>query len=677
MTPSVSGTRLLPWLTLGLLVLASTGAHAWLSRSFTVPWIAPDEMLYALTGQSLWETGELTVRGLETPYYSLLYPALVGLPLMAGSVTAGIERAQVLQALVMSLAAVPVFVWGRQFLSTAGALAAAALTLALPALIYSGLLMTEALYYPLLVLALYELARVLEEPTAWRQGIFLGTVVLAASVRMQALILIPALALAALLFARLTRSWEITRRLLPLFAGFAAGAIVLVLLSATGHGLSWQDMLGAYGTLGDESVLTAGVAEEVVWHLAGLAVAVAGIPLVVTALLVCRAVRHGEPDRHAASFLACVSAYVPLLLAQVGVFASGHLDHVSERYLVTATPPLLLGLVLWVERGMPRPRVLLAALAGLFLVVLATAPPDRIAPPDGIQDALSSAFLADLGGETESAWVRVALVAAGLACIAAIAFTPRRAGPVVIGLVGAALLVQTGLAARDVEHASAGEQQKALGSDPPRWIDALAVRPVTLLATGDRPWTADARTFFWNDAIRDVVAVDGAPVPVPPSAVHTEMRESDGMLVEPGGVLVRRELVAAPSSLVLDGSKVAQVQAAGAETMGLTLWRLRSDVRILQRRRGFHPNGDITDDAAVVVPGCTRGALEITFIGKSGAPIDVTVNGFSLPRVTAHAGTVLDASLPAPPDADGSRACVFELHTVNLVGTSRIEFVRG
>ena len=38
-------------------------------------------MLYALIGRSLWLHGTLTVRNAATPYYSLLYPALIGAPM--------------------------------------------------------------------------------------------------------------------------------------------------------------------------------------------------------------------------------------------------------------------------------------------------------------------------------------------------------------------------------------------------------------------------------------------------------------------------------------------------------------------------------------------------------------------------------------------------------------------
>ena len=42
-----------------------------------------------------------------------------------------------------------------------------------PALWYGGLLMTEALFYPLVATALLALARMLEQPTLERQGLFL------------------------------------------------------------------------------------------------------------------------------------------------------------------------------------------------------------------------------------------------------------------------------------------------------------------------------------------------------------------------------------------------------------------------------------------------------------------------------------------------------------------------
>ena len=86
-----------------------------------------------------------------------------------------------------------------------------------------------------------------------------------------------------------------------------------------------------------------------------LAVITVGIPLLATAVLVGLALRRGEDDPHAASFLATTGAYVPLLVVQVAAFAAGHVEHVSERYLVTAAPPLFLGLGALGRARAPRP----------------------------------------------------------------------------------------------------------------------------------------------------------------------------------------------------------------------------------------------------------------------------------------------------------------------------------
>ena len=63
------------------LVVVSTAIRFAAAQAFTTPWIAPDEMVYGLIGESLWSHGTLEIRGLPTPYYSILTPALVGAPL--------------------------------------------------------------------------------------------------------------------------------------------------------------------------------------------------------------------------------------------------------------------------------------------------------------------------------------------------------------------------------------------------------------------------------------------------------------------------------------------------------------------------------------------------------------------------------------------------------------------
>ena len=95
------------------MVAVSTVIRSLAARGVGSPWIAPDEIIYALLGRALYESGELSILGAETGFYSLLYPALVGLPLSIADAETGHRVLHVVQALVVSCTAIPVYLWGR------------------------------------------------------------------------------------------------------------------------------------------------------------------------------------------------------------------------------------------------------------------------------------------------------------------------------------------------------------------------------------------------------------------------------------------------------------------------------------------------------------------------------------------------------------------------------------
>jgi hypothetical protein len=72
-----------------------------------------DETTYSELARSLYRTGGLEILGHPAGLYSLTYPAIAGLPLSVGDVKLGYELLKPWQALVMSLTAVPVYLWGR------------------------------------------------------------------------------------------------------------------------------------------------------------------------------------------------------------------------------------------------------------------------------------------------------------------------------------------------------------------------------------------------------------------------------------------------------------------------------------------------------------------------------------------------------------------------------------
>ena len=135
----------------------------WLAgRRLTGLWILPDEAVYGERALELWHHGQLAVLHGEGAGYGFLYPALAGAPLSAGRLATGYASLKLLQALVMSLVAVPVFFYGRRFMRPGYALLAAALALASPLTLYSGLIMTEVLIYPIGAFALLAIARAIE-----------------------------------------------------------------------------------------------------------------------------------------------------------------------------------------------------------------------------------------------------------------------------------------------------------------------------------------------------------------------------------------------------------------------------------------------------------------------------------------------------------------------------------
>ena len=106
---------------LATLVAVSTIARALAGLRVPTPWIAADEMVYAELGRSLWETGRLDILGQDAAFYSLVHPALIGLPLAVFDTALGYDVARVVESLAMSLAAVPVFAWGRPDVGALGA----------------------------------------------------------------------------------------------------------------------------------------------------------------------------------------------------------------------------------------------------------------------------------------------------------------------------------------------------------------------------------------------------------------------------------------------------------------------------------------------------------------------------------------------------------------------------
>ena len=497
---------------LGSLLVVSLVLRAWAALAVPSPWMSPDEESYAALGRSLWHGDGLSVLGHPAGYLSLVYPLFVGLPLSLSDVHLGYDLAKVLQAAAMSLAAVPVYLWGRSLMPQAYALLAAALTLALPGLAFSGFLMTETLFYPVLVLAAWAMAATLKQPTRRNQALLLGALALAVGTRLQAVVLVPAFLVAVGIQFALERRRGPLRELAP----FLLAVVVLTVAWLAFTLGSGRSPLGAYGVTGSASYSVGDALRFSVYHLADVVLLVAFVPAVASAILVVEAARGREASPAARAFLAVTVSLTVALVAEVGLFTSRLLGRLGERYLLGLAPLLFLGFALWLSRGAPRPRVTTVATLVAALALLATLPV-RFFSEAAEPDAFSAIPLYHLTHFYPGTDVRFFLFAVAGDLALLFLLVPRRyawtlAAATVVLLAGTSAYVS-----HIVRVQASGFESVMIG--PQRtWVDRYADGPVAFVYSGEASWSGGSPAWvyvFWNSRIDRVYVVNNATSPPP------------------------------------------------------------------------------------------------------------------------------------------------------------------
>ena len=631
---------------LAALVAVSTIVRALAGLQVPTPWIAADEMIYAELGRSLWETGHLSILGADTAFYSLLYPALIGLPLALFETSLGYDLARVLGALAMSLAAVPVFAWGRTLMSERWALAAATLTLCIPGLAYSGLLMSETLFYPLVALAAWLTARALAEPTPSSQALLVAAVVLVILTRLQGVVLVPAVFLAVVIYAAAARTTAPFVRLWPTLAA----------LPAVGVGV-FSIGFGAYGHAGGAEYAVGDALRFGVYHAADLLLLVGVVPACAVAALALS--RPDSPEVRA--YLSVTFAFTAGFVGEVGLFASRYVGRLAERDLLGLTPLFFLGLCLWLGCGAPRKRassyVVAFAAAGLVLAL----PLGRFVHEAALPDAFMLIPVWQLGSYDVVVWTFAAVA------VLAFALLPRRllvAIPIALALLFAGMSIPV---SRYVAKEASLLEAAFFGESDPEWIDAVADADVAYFYDGEAYWNAVWSHVFWNRRIRRVYVlgkVQRVPGPLPQQRVPRGEPAADS----PAWV------VAATPTFTFPGELVATISQVGLAQNGLALWRSRSPVRLQTVRTGVQGSGDIYGPASMVAYGCSGGTFELTLIAK-GAPVTVRLdNGQSVQERTLAAEEIWRPSVPA---FGSEGVCRLAITLSSIIGSTRFEYVPG
>lgn len=641
--------------TLGLLSLlvVSTLLHWLAARRLHGLWILPDEAVYATRAIAFWRHGVIPPLHGEGAGYGLLYPLVAGVPFSVGSIAHGYASLKLLQALVVSLAAVPVFAYARRLMPRGYAFVAAALTVASPLLLYSGLVMTEVLFYPLAAVALLAIARAVATATLRDQAIAFAAILAAVLTRTQAVAFVAVLGCAILLDAAFTRRRDRLRAFWPTWLLFGVAAAVVPLVpSVVG---SYADTLRGSYPLGEALRLSFD-------HLSYVALATGLAPATALILLVARAFRGEEQDTEARALIAVTVSAVAVLVVQVGFFAARFAPHLLGRDLAALPPLLFLVFALWLARGAPRPLVpsVVAAFAVLALVLLA--PWNTLVTPTAFADSLDLLLVSRLH------WHPVDIVMTfGLAMLAAFVVVPRRAR-IVLPAVVFAILVSASIIASNQLTQVDNAAQMVLGPDK-SWIDHAADSDVAYLFHGEHFWNVVWQERFWNPRIDHVYSIRPTAVPGPMPQTSVRVRSS-------GSVPLSEKYVVATDTFTFVGEPIAHLAQQGLDVSGLTLWRLDGAPRVSTAISGVRPNGDMSSPATITAYDCAGGRLELTLLPKLTKELRISLDGKLVLQANVAGLAIWNGTIPVPASRR-TKECTFTIVPDQLLGSTRIAFVRG
>ena len=590
-----------------LLVLVALVLRWWAERGIVAPWYL-DEFRYAEAARQISGDWSTLVRGFGTYFY--LYPRLISPAWAAASMGTTYAAAKVINVVLITSAAIPLFLWARRVLPPWRAVLALALVLALPTGLYAGALVTENGFFPAFMLASFALAWMLEAPALLRQLLALGAIALACAVRPQGivfLLIVPsAIVLKATFDARAAGEPLSWRRLLGTFRpyllllGLLALAVVVYLLRQLLLGQGLSSGFGLYSfvlRVGDYSVPDA--LEWIVYHFGGIAIAVGFLPFIALVLLLAEAWRPRAVVSSAERALVAVAVSGTFwLVVQTGIFVSRWSERMSERYQFHAEALLLLALVVWVNRRAPRPRVSLALAVGATIALVLALPFERLSSdPSILSEAFSFVALHRLAGHVGGAhevWLLLlgAAVAAGVFVTAASTRLLVAVAPALV----LAYLIASSLAVVDPLRSYS---QAVLGGAQivdKTWIDrTVGRRPrVDLVFAGDpepqRVEMTILQTQFWNRSVREVDRLAPIVLCCTPSR-RGSVALASGVVRAPGEPRGQAAYaISVPGLAKLDG-------APAASGNGLKLVRATQPLRLTSSTAGVYGDGWIGTSA--------------------------------------------------------------------------------
>ena len=333
----------LPTLLVVVLWVGAAAAFATATARVADWFVMTDELLYERLALSVDRLGTVVphVHGETVSNLNQLYPLLLSIPFRHGQVLHGLHEAHVLNAFVMTSAALPAYMLARRVTHHDWiSLLAAFLTATVVWITLASFLLTEVAAYPAFVWALLAAHACVTKPSARNDLLAAAGIAIAALARTQFYVLAGVLVVAIVAQAASERQVRATLRRHIVLGGFyLTGVLVAIALSATGH-----HVLGTYAQTAKGNPLPAGILGSAVAHLAVVSLATGLLPMLIGGgWLVANLLSSESRERQTFAWLA-VTTIVALTLEVASFDIRFGGDAVRERYLFYLAPVLFVAL---------------------------------------------------------------------------------------------------------------------------------------------------------------------------------------------------------------------------------------------------------------------------------------------------------------------------------------------
>jgi hypothetical protein len=303
---------------------------------------------FVMTDELLYERLALSIDRLHSPLphvhgvivanVNQLYPLLLAPVFAGGTIQHDLRNAHVLNAIVMTSAALPAYLLARRLATPTWAVFAALLTVVVPWIALSSFLLTEVAAYPAFVWALLAFHAAVERPSARNDALATLALVVAIGARTQLAVLAIVLPVAIALHSR-------ARRHTVLIVVYALGVVLALVALALGH-----NPLGTYESTAHGNPVPAAFFPALLTHVSQLALGFGLLPFLIGgAWLVARA------RRDVFATIGCTAiAVVVIEVASYDVRFGGNI--VRDRYLFYLAPIFALALVAALSGATARPQ---------------------------------------------------------------------------------------------------------------------------------------------------------------------------------------------------------------------------------------------------------------------------------------------------------------------------------